>query len=50
VVITNTLPVPPEAAGLPNLRVLSVGPILADALRAIFVEESVSAIFMGENA
>ncbi|MBM3696350.1 MAG: ribose-phosphate diphosphokinase, partial [Actinobacteria bacterium] len=36
VVITNTLPVPPEAAGLPNLRVLSVGPILADALRAIF--------------
>jgi ribose-phosphate pyrophosphokinase len=50
VVITNTLPVPPEAAGLRNLRVLSVGPILADALRAIFVEESVSALFMGENA
>jgi len=50
VVITNTLPVPPEAAGLPNLRVLSVGPILADALRAIFTEESVSALFMGENA
>ena len=50
VVITNTLPVPPEAAGLTNLRVLSVGPILADALRAIFTEESVSALFMGENA
>jgi ribose-phosphate pyrophosphokinase len=50
VVITNTLPVPPEAAGLRNLRVLSVGPILADALRAIFTEESVSALFMGENA
>jgi ribose-phosphate pyrophosphokinase len=50
VVITNTLPVPPEAAGMPNLRVLSVGPILADALRAIFAEESVSALFMGENA
>jgi ribose-phosphate pyrophosphokinase len=50
VVITNTLPVPPEATGLPNLRVLSVGPILADALRAIFAEESVSALFMGENA
>jgi len=50
VVITNTLPVPPDAAGLPNLRVLSVGPILADALRAIFIEESVSALFMGENA
>ncbi|MBN2113318.1 MAG: ribose-phosphate diphosphokinase [Acidimicrobiia bacterium] len=50
VVITNTLPVPPESASLPNLRVLSVGPILADALRAIFTEESVSALFMGENA
>jgi ribose-phosphate pyrophosphokinase len=50
VVITNTLPVPPDAAGLPNLRVLSVGPILADALRAIFSDESVSALFSGENA
>lgn len=50
VVITNTLPVPPDAAGLPNLRVLSVGPILAEALRAIFSDESVSALFSGENA
>jgi ribose-phosphate pyrophosphokinase len=50
VVITNTLPVPADAAGLERLKVLSVGPILADALRAIFTEESVSAIFMGENA
>ncbi|HUU61443.1 MAG TPA: ribose-phosphate diphosphokinase [Acidimicrobiia bacterium] len=50
VVITNTLPVPEEVAGLAKLKVLSVGPILADALRAIFSEESVSALFMGENA
>jgi ribose-phosphate pyrophosphokinase len=50
VVITNTLPVPEDAAGLAKLKVLSVGPILADALRAIFSEESVSALFMGENA
>ena len=50
VVITNTLPVPEDAVGLPNLRVLSIGPILADALRAIFTDESVSALFMGENA
>ena len=41
---------PPDAAGLPNLRVLSVGPILAEALRAIFSDESVSALFSGENA
>jgi ribose-phosphate pyrophosphokinase len=50
VVITNTLPVPEDAVGLAKLRVLSVGPILADALRAIFADESVSALFMGENA
>ncbi len=50
VVITNTLPVPSSAADLPNLRVLSVGPILAEALRAIFSDESVSALFSGENA
>jgi len=50
VVITNTLPVPEEAQGLPNLKVLSIGPILADALKAIFTDESVSSIFLGENA
>ncbi len=49
VVITNTLPVPDEAIDLPNLRVLSIGPILADALKAIFTDESVSDIFLGEN-
>jgi ribose-phosphate pyrophosphokinase len=51
VVITNTLPVPPEAAaGLPNLRVLSIASIIADALKAIFADDSVSRIFEGENA
>jgi len=50
VVITNTLPAPEEAADLPNLRVLSIAPILADTLKAIFTDDSVSSIFMGENA
>jgi ribose-phosphate pyrophosphokinase len=50
VVITNTLPVPDDAQDLPNLKVLSIGPILADALRAIFADDSVSSIFLGENA
>ena len=50
VVITNTLPVPDEAADLPNLTVLSIASILADALKAIFTDDSVSEIFMGENA
>ena len=50
VVITNTLPVPPDAAALPNLRVLSIASIIADALKAIFADDSVSRIFEGENA
>jgi len=50
VVITNTLPVPEEAQGLPNLKVLSIGPILSHALKAIFTDDSVSSIFLGENA
>ncbi len=49
VVITDTLPVSEEARDLPNLTVLSVAPILAEALQAIFMETSVSEIFLGEN-
>jgi ribose-phosphate pyrophosphokinase len=49
VVVTNTLPIPHDAVDLPNLRILSIGPLLADTLKAIFEDESVSSIFMGEN-
>ena len=49
VVLANTLPVPEEARELDKLRVLSVAPIVADALKAIFMETSVSEIFLGEN-
>ena len=35
VVITNTLPVPAEMEGFPGLRVLSIAPIISDALKAI---------------
>jgi ribose-phosphate pyrophosphokinase len=49
VVVTNTLPIPEEAADLPNLTVLSIGPLLADTLKAVFMDDSVSSIFMGEN-
>ncbi|MDP2622220.1 MAG: ribose-phosphate diphosphokinase [Actinomycetota bacterium] len=49
VVVTNTLPVPAEAADLPNLKILSIAPLLADTLKAIFMDTSVSSIFMGEN-
>ncbi len=49
VVVTNTLPVPEDAAELPNLKVLSIAPLLASTLMAIFKDDSVSEIFMGEN-
>ena len=48
VVITNTLPLPPEKQ-LDKLEVLSVAPIIADALAAVFDDTSVSEIFGGEN-
>jgi ribose-phosphate pyrophosphokinase len=48
-VITNTLPVPDDAKHLDSLTVLSIGPILAGAMNAIFADASVSEIFRGEN-
>jgi len=49
IVITNTLPLQPEAAILRNLTVLSVAPIVSGTIEAIFNDESVSEIFKGEN-
>ena len=48
VVLTNTLPLPPEKQ-LPNIEVLSVAPLIAEALGAVFDDTSVSDIFHGEN-
>ncbi|HET7486780.1 MAG TPA: ribose-phosphate diphosphokinase [Acidimicrobiales bacterium] len=48
IVVTNTLPVPPEKA-IDKLEVLSVAEIIADALDAVFEDTSVSDIFGGEN-
>ncbi len=48
-VITNSLPVPDDAGHLDSLTVLSIGPILAGAMNAIFADASVSEIFQGEN-
>lgn len=49
ILITNTLPVRPEALALPNLTVLSVAPLVAGTIEAIFNDQSVSEIFKGEN-
>jgi ribose-phosphate pyrophosphokinase len=48
VVITNTIPLPAEKQ-FDKMEVLSVAPIIADALNAVFDDTSVSEIFGGEN-
>lgn len=49
VVITDTVPLPDEAVESDLFRVLSVDRILADSVHNVFCDESVSAIFAGEN-
>ena len=48
VVVTNTLPIPPEKQ-IDKLEVLSAARIIADAIDAVFEDSSVSEIFGGEN-
>ena len=48
IVVTNTIPLPADLQ-MDRLVVLSIAPILASALRAVFEDESVSEIFRGEN-
>jgi ribose-phosphate pyrophosphokinase len=48
VVVTNTLPVPPEHQ-FDKLEVLSVAKLISDAIGAVFEDTSVSEIFGGEN-
>jgi ribose-phosphate pyrophosphokinase len=48
VVITNTLPLPSEKQ-IDKIEVLSIAPLVADAISAVFEDESVSEIFGGEN-
>ena len=49
VVITNTLPLPADVVGLEQVTVLSIAPIIAEALKAIFSDESVSRLFLEDN-
>ena len=50
VIVTNTLPVNEDIQQLEQVKVLSIAPILAETLQAIFMNSSVSEIFLGENA
>lgn len=48
VVVTNTLPLPPEKR-IDKIEVLSAAGIIADAIDAVFEDTSVSEIFDGQN-
>lgn len=48
VVVTNTLPLPPEKR-IDKMEVLSAAGIIADAIDAVFEDTSVSEIFDGQN-
>jgi ribose-phosphate pyrophosphokinase len=48
VVVTNTVPIP-EERNFDKLKVLSIAPLIASALRAVFEDSSVSEIFGGHN-
>jgi len=48
VVVTNTVPIPEEKQ-FGKLTILSIAPIIASAIRAVFEDTSVSEIFHGEN-
>jgi ribose-phosphate pyrophosphokinase len=47
-VVTNTVPLPPDKR-LDNVTVLSIAPVLASTINAVFRDESVSEIFEGQN-
>ena len=48
VVVTDTLPLK-EDEPRSKIKTLSIAPILASTIRNVFTDESVSAVFMGEN-
>jgi ribose-phosphate pyrophosphokinase len=48
VVVTNTVPIPEDRV-IGKVTVLSIAPIVASALRAVFEDASVSELFHGEN-
>lgn len=48
VVVTNTVPIPSEKR-FDGLRVLSIAPLVAEAIDAVFEDRSVSELFGGDN-
>jgi ribose-phosphate pyrophosphokinase len=46
IVVTNTIPLNAKAAELKNIKVLSIAPLLAKAIKSIHEETSVSSLFV----
>jgi len=46
IIVTDTIPLRPEATRLPKLRVLSVAPLLGEAIRRTHEEDSISSLFI----
>jgi ribose-phosphate pyrophosphokinase len=46
IVVTNTIPLNSKAAGLDKIKVLSIAPLLAKAIKSIHEETSVSSLFV----
>jgi ribose-phosphate pyrophosphokinase len=46
IVVTNTIPLNSRAAELQNIKVLSIAPLLAKAIKSIHEETSVSSLFV----
>lgn len=45
IIVTDSVPLSSEVAALPNVRVLSLSPMLAESIRRVSNEESISAMF-----
>lgn len=48
VIVTNTLPIP-DSVSIPKLTVLSMAPLIARAIQAVFEEGSVASLFKGNH-
>jgi ribose-phosphate pyrophosphokinase len=48
VLVTNTLPITPDKE-FPTLTVLSIAPLIAKAITAVFGDDSVTSLFPGQS-